>query len=407
MNVEAMRKVELTSSSISKKSYLRGLDDITKRAIQYALDPFMTFGITVDELPIGDLFSLQKVGDPKEWWLLGFELMDALCARTYTGYRARDLVRGWLSKAPDGEHAKWGMRVLNKDLRCGVSIAIALSVWPGLVEQFSVSLAQPYEGEALGPGWIEPKLDGIRMVIIDGVALSRGGHLVQNVQHIIDHMSSLNLLNDYVWDGECLDPSASFEATSGSARNTNTDGGMNLVFHPFDLVQRGQWRLRRTNSLNARKEELMLLAPLVESDCVRPIIGEYVSDPTNALMIEQRDKFMAQGFEGSMYKDAYSMYQFKRSDAMLKFKKFETMDAKIVDVEEGRGKYVGVLGALVVEADDVRFNVGSGYTDNERTELWNLRETLLGKTVEVKYQNKTNHGKGRFPIYIRMRPDKD
>lgn len=401
-----MNRIEDTTSSLEKKQLLRELNTHSQRAIRYALDPFITFGITVDTVPEKDLFSFDTMKNDVEWWQLGFDLMDALAARQHTGYRARDLVRGWLGKAPDDEHAKWGMRVINKDLRCGVSVGLVSDVFPALLEKFSVSLAQPYEGEPLGPGWVEPKLDGIRMILIDGVAMSRGGHQLQNVDHIVQHMKDLGLTNDYVWDGECLDPSASFEATSGSTRNTQNDGGLRLVFHPFDVIHRNQWRTRKTNSLALRKEELQTFAPLMESDIVRPIIGEYVENPSHYSMLDARDRWLKQGFEGAMYKDAHAMYQFKRSSAMLKFKKFETLDAKIVDVEEGRGKFVGVLGSLVVEHEDARFNVGSGYTDAERVSLWELRETLIGKTVEVKYQNKTVKGKGRFPIFIRLRPDK-
>jgi hypothetical protein len=52
-------------------------------------------------------------------------------------------------------------------------------------------------------------------------------------------------------------------------------------------------------------------------------------------------------------------------------------------------------------------HAGTGYNDEQRLTLWTPRELLIGKTIEVKFQNLTNKGRARFPVFIRLRPDKD
>ena len=43
------------------------------------------------------------------------------------------------------------------------------------------------------------------------------------------------------------------------------------------------------------------------------------------------------------------------------------------------------MGALVVKFNETEtFNIGSGYTDEVREELWSKREELIGRYVEAK-----------------------
>ncbi len=52
--------------------------------------------------------------------------------------------------------------------------------------------------------------------------------------------------------------------------------------------------------------------------------------------------------EGLMLKDPKSAYVNNRSDRLLKVKKFDDAEAKVLGFEEGTGKYENMLGALKV-----------------------------------------------------------
>ena len=92
-------------------------------------------------------------------------------------------------------------------------------------------------------------------------------------------------------------------------------------------------------------------------------------------------------------------------------KPFIEVSLEITDVEEGTGKNVGRLGALVCSGVDdgkeIVVNVGSGFTDDDRIEFWNNRATLPGQIVEVRADAITQNQDGtyslRFPRFLRFR----
>src|SRR3546814_16227482 len=60
-------------------------------------------------------------------------------------------------------------------------------------------------------------------------------------------------------------------------------------------------------------------------------------------------------------------YRVGRSGGLLKYKPYDDAEARVVGHTRGRGKYHGMLGALVVERPDgLRFRIGSGFPDAQR-----------------------------------------
>eukprot|EP00930_Biecheleria_cincta_P085941 TRINITY_DN75302_c0_g1_i1.p1 TRINITY_DN75302_c0_g1~~TRINITY_DN75302_c0_g1_i1.p1 ORF type:complete len:519 (-),score=74.84 TRINITY_DN75302_c0_g1_i1:25-1581(-) len=91
---------------------------------------------------------------------------------------------------------------------------------------------------------------------------------------------------------------------------------------------------------------------------------------------------------------------------ILKVKKFQTNDAKVVGYKSGKGKHVGRLGALECKLrTGHRFDVGSGFADAER-EDYEARYPI-GCVVEFKFFELTTSGIPRFPTFLRIRPDVD
>lgn len=118
-------------------------------------------------------------------------------------------------------------------------------------------------------------------------------------------------------------------------------------------------------------------------------------------------KAVTLGYEGIVLKTANGAYEHKRSSLWCKVKKEETADVKIVGYEMGKGKHTGMLGALLCELKDgIKVRVGGGFSDEERKEFLADIENMMGKLIEVKYQEKTNTGSLRFPVFKRIRDDK-
>ena len=116
---------------------------------------------------------------------------------------------------------------------------------------------------------------------------------------------------------------------------------------------------------------------------------------------------------------------------LMKLKRFEDFEAVVVGFEEkmhnendleqnelGHAKRsskraglvpAGVLGALVCRSDDYveTFNVGSGFDDAVKREIWENREKYLGKLAKIKHQPAGAKDKPRFPTFIGWRNEED
>ena len=125
---------------------------------------------------------------------------------------------------------------------------------------------------------------------------------------------------------------------------------------------------------------------------------------------ELLEQMVAEDKEGLMLNTDVP-YKRTRHKGILKIKRFYTMDLKIVGYEEGTGRLEGTLGALVLEYKGNTVKVGSGFTDEQRTELWNNREDIIGALCEVKYKEissdkNTGLESLQFPVFVQMRFDK-
>jgi DNA ligase-1 len=75
-----------------------------------------------------------------------------------------------------------------------------------------------------------------------------------------------------------------------------------------------------------------------------------------------------------MLRQPSSLYIPRRSTTLLKVKTFYDAEARVVDYEPGKGKYDGLIGALVCEMESgKRFGVGSGLTDERRANAPKVR----------------------------------
>lgn len=105
------------------------------------------------------------------------------------------------------------------------------------------------------------------------------------------------------------------------------------------------------------------------------------------------------GGEGLMLHRADAAWQSGRSDVLLKLKPQHDAEAVIVAHEPGKGKYQGMLGALIVVAPDGRrFRLGTGFSDALRR-----APPAIGSTVTYRYRELTAKGLPRFASFLRVR----
>jgi len=111
---------------------------------------------------------------------------------------------------------------------------------------------------------------------------------------------------------------------------------------------------------------------------------------------------LAESWDGEQ--DVAGWWMSKKLDGVRAYwtgKRFQDVKARVVDYEPGKGRYRGRVGALICELPGgLRFAVGSGLTDAERE-----RPPAVGALITFRYQELTDRGAPRFPIYVRLRSD--
>lgn len=413
--VKLLGELRATNSKNEKKALLAANNAWFIRIIfAAALNPFITYGVNSI-----DIKTTGKERFGAKDWVEFLELLTQLRKRELTGNAARTAISEFLSDF-DTESQDLLSCVIKKDLKCGMSLKSVNTVFKtdagdDLIPGFEVQLADKAVsfGEIQNfPVICEPKYDGMRCIAVceDTVTLySRLGNEL-DFPVIKEELSRIMQPGD-VLDGELMH-SGGFQKLMTQAKKINNrdmDSLNSVVYYVFDCITLTSFKKSACKlSLKDRKENLRGVLN-VSSDTPHIKESPYEIIRSEGEVKALYSKYVEEGFEGIMVKKPEAFYECKRSKNWLKVKPVNEMDCEIVELIEGEGKYIGKLGAMVVKQENGAIcNVGSGFTDAQRDELWTNRESLIGKTVEVQYQElSTGEQVMRFPVFYRLRPDKE
>lgn len=282
--------------------------------------------------------------------------------------------------------------VVNANLRkftASVFCWLALSCAVVQASPPSLALAQVYEdGMPLQDYWVSEKLDGVRAYWDGERFLSRQG----NVFHAPDWFT--NGFPEQPLDGELWMGRGRFSELSGAVRRLEPedDAWRQIRYMVFDLPASAQPFSGRLHQLNT------LLTPPPS-----PYIAVIEQQPATHHdgLMAMLDEVVAAGGEGLMLHSGDSLYRAGRSDDVLKVKRYDDAEALVVGHTPGKGKYEGMLGALVVKGrDGRRFRLGTGFSDSERAS-----PPAVGSTVSYKFFGLTATGLPRFASFMRIRDD--
>ncbi len=124
---------------------------------------------------------------------------------------------------------------------------------------------------------------------------------------------------------------------------------------------------------------------------------------THAELMRQLDAMVKAGGEGLMLHRGSSLYRAERNDDLLKLKPWEDAEAVVIAVLPGKGKYEGVMGALLVEMPSgLRFRIGTGFSDEQRH-----HPPVAGAWVTYRYRGLHAGGTPRFASFLRLRSPAD
>lgn len=419
---QIIRELEADNSRLVKESIIdREKDNVELlEGIHLALSPYITFGVK----KVPTFAGPDGQGLP---WEAFKELCELLATRKLTGDDARSAIELALSASTKAQWNDWYRRILIKDLRCGVSEKTVNKIVKGAVPVFECMLAHDganHEKKIKGVKLLEPKLDGVRCItVVDYdartvVQYTRNGKVLENFSHITDslltHIDDLG--RSYVLDGEVV--SNSFQDLMKQVHRKDDVQANDARLMLFDMIPLIEFKegistlgqRRRSNLLRSFKstfDKCGNIDVIAQTEVnLDEMVGEVQFREFNKEAIDK-------GFEGIMIKDPNAMYECKRSASWLKMKPFIEVSLTVTSVEEGTGKNEGRLGALICEGEDdgkiIHVNVGSGFTDDQRTEYWTNKESMVGQIVEVRADAATRSQDSeevwslRFPRFLRFR----
>lgn len=283
------------------------------------------------------------------------------------------------------------------------------------------------------PALSSPKIDGLRCRIIHGKPMSRSMKLIPN-HYLQELVEGLGYLLEGL-DGELTvglpNSATAFQDSTGPIRRTG--GRPPVVFNVFDdftdpdleFKHRYYTAMDRVKGLRSKGHTWI--------EPVRHRVCRTLEDVNLA-----EEQALQCGYEGLMLRSPYGRYKSGRSTVneqlLLKVKRYVDFEAVVTGFEEemqntneARENEVGrmkrsnhsenmvpknTLGALLGRMingpfKDQSISCGSGFTFEERQEIWGNKEKYLGQVFTVKYFPYGCKDKPRHPTFKGWRPNWD
>lgn len=461
--LDVLKQIGSTPSKNDKIRLLQANDTPTLRKLLFlTYNRFMTY--RVKQLDFPKHYNTVQPDMSEE-----LNKILTLLAKHETGTNeAKALLKNMMSHCTE-EGAQWVAKIVTRDLKIGIDESSINKAFPNLLPEFKVQLCTPifkggdnpknYWPTVKYPVIVEQKYDGCRAICIvrDGKVsfYSREGHAFDHKGAFEREILKLRPGTDYVLDGEIIaikfnpnhkifiknkDHGWEYEGGKSmwiSSDTTKEELEEYVGFFCWDVLELDAFesfgKSGKRLSLTERKMQLCGLFERTEYDFKNlfQVPNYYMKseEEVRSLFRSMRDKPLVKHtvtdnkgkeveytdcqVEGLMLKIPTEPYEFKRGINIFKVKEFNSADLRVVSAYQGKEgtKNSTVLGGLSLVSDCGKFHTdcGSGFDDAQRWEIWQeyIEGGLVGKIVEITYQECTSDGSLRFPVFVRTREEKN
>ncbi len=417
-NYKIILQLEATSSRIEKEKIIlcqmKEKNEIFFNGLNLAYDKLLTFG--VKKIP------LASIDGPGIQWEEFLEVAKSLISRKLTGHAARDKVTLLMKKSKKNDWNYFYKRILQKDMRCGLSektinnVAKKNNLLEYIIPVFACQLAQDsdsHKKKLTGEKILEVKLDGVRVISIlypnsKIDFFSRNGKELLNFEHLQKELSKTIVNNPiekpFVLDGEIV--SRNFQELMKQIHRKNSIQNHDATLYLFDILPFDSFKAGIEKKFYSERSQLLnewYSKNVGDKEKIKLIDKTYINldtDEGKSIFKEFNKKAIIDGYEGIMIKDPESFYECKRSTTWLKLKPVIEISLEVKAVEEGSGRNIGKLGAVIAEGEDdgkyFRLNIGSGFTDLQREQFWKNKTELIGQIIEIRADSISKSQNGDF-----------
>ena len=271
------------------------------------------------------------------------------------------------------------------------------------------------------PLFAQPKYDGIRCIVQNGVALS---NTLKPIRNSYVQAAVANWIPDG-FDGELI-AGNNFQDTTSCIMS---EGGDNqFTFFVFDIF----------NSNMVYSKRLKHLEDYFTYQHPHPniVLVQAVRIRREDQLLSYEESMLEAGHEGIMLRSPDGLYKYGRStlreQALLKRKPFLDAEGTIlgfIEQEENQNDLTydergyakrsahgenkigkNTLGAFIVATKQwghIRIGTGLGLTNEVRQEIWDNQDRYNGRCITFKYQQHGTKDLPRTPIFLRFRHEDD
>lgn len=403
-------ELQMTNSIIDKKHIIKKYKSL-KEILFVIYDKNCPFNVTADN--IGYYYDTTYKHIKTENVLIEtldiFKLLNLLHKRIISGDLALEYCCRYIDKF-DKSLAPIILKIFDKDLKCGISTKTIENIYNINISTFAIPLANNYkEGMCdflLDTWYCSRKLDGFRCVIVKRLneikIYTRRGKEIYTLEVLKNEMLNIFEDMDIVLDGEiCLideNGIESFQDLSKEIKRKNHNI-LNPVYHVFDIFDYENFYKKIDNLDYDSKYNYFLKDYIKDNQYIKLLeqIQVISNDHLNHLITNA----LQNGWEGLMLrKDKPS--KFKRSNNLLKVKRFKEIKLKVCGITKGLKSIEGIqtecIGSLEVRYKNNIVGVGSGLNDSQRI-LWMKDPSLIiGKNILIRYFRESINKNGKYSL---------
>lgn len=425
-----LNELEKDNSRLAKEAILkREKDNILLQAVfKAALDPSINYYIK--QIPSYTRYN--DFNTTLDWALASLE---TLSKRVKTGNAAVEHLTYILQTLQDAD-AIVIERIIKRDLRCGVSESTVNKIWKGLIPEYPyMRCSLPKSVKLDSWDWkngvySQLKADGMyasvnRNIEGDIEILSRSGtrfplEQLDDIVYVAKRKFPVNtqtqgelVVYRYVDEGKTTNIQLLPREIGNGILNSVAKGGK---FESNEFVGFLVWDQISLNfdenTLDYSERYTKLNEQLSSStSCIQMIETRIVYNQYDALA--HYSEKLAEGLEGTIIKDRSGLWKDGTSKFQVKLKLDQPVDLEVVGFNPGNGKNQDTFGSIICATSDnmLECNV-SGFKDEERLNIWNNRDNLIGSIITVMSNNimySTNSAKKHslfLPRFIEFRQDK-